>query len=80
MSESVAVVLPLAGLSVAMDPRTPGSLPPVCPPLRGSPSTPCFCPCDHPLHPASTPPHPLNARGLLSQHRANLLVKRPRLD
>jgi hypothetical protein len=84
MSARVARGLPLAGLSVAMDPRTPGSMPPVCPrlgnPARGLASAPCFCRWDHPLYPATTPLHPLNARGLPSRCRANLLVKRPRLN
>ena len=84
MSDSVAVLLLLAGLRVAMAPRPAGSLPPVCPPLgtlpSGSASAPCLCPWNHPLHPAATAPHRLNARGLPSQPSANLLVKRPRFD
>lgn len=84
MSDSVAILLLLAGLRVAMAPRPAGSLPPVCPPLgnlpSGSASAPCFSPWNHPLHLAATPPHRLKARGLPSQHGANLLVKRPRFD
>jgi len=84
MSDSVAVLPPPSGLRVAMDPPNRGSLPPVCLPLRNPPrhsaAAPCFCPWGRPLHQASTPPHPLTARGLPSQHLANLLVKRLRLD
>ena len=84
MNDRVAVLLPLSGLHVAMAPPTRGSLPPVClplgNPLRNSASAPCFSPWDRPLHQASMPSHPLNARALSSQPLANLLVKRPRLD
>jgi hypothetical protein len=84
MSDSVVVLLLRAGLRVAMAPRPAGSLPSVCAPLgnlpSGSASAPYFCPWNHLLQLAATPPHRLDARGLPSQHGANLLVKRPRFD